>query len=150
MCRPLHHRPGHVAEAERRGCRGALQARVHAPDPLHDRLPETGCGHGAEEKFAAARGHRGPGRDARCRPGLISSCGCGSLEPSMPHVPTEIAAGNLTPARFQQEIIPGCEPVIIRGLVAEWPVVEAARGSAGRLKEYLAAFDAGKPVEVFF
>ena len=45
----------------------------------------------------------------------------------MPHVPTEMAARDLTPARFQQEIIPGCQPVVIRGLVAEWPVVKAAR-----------------------
>jgi len=68
----------------------------------------------------------------------------------MPHAPTEIAAGDLTPARFQQEIIPACRPVVIRGLVAGWPVVEAARGAAGALRDYLATFDAGKPVEVFF
>jgi hypothetical protein len=68
----------------------------------------------------------------------------------MPHAPTEIAAGDLTPARFLQEIIPGCRPVVIRGLVAEWPVVAAARGAAGALRDYLATFDAGKPVEVFF
>ena len=68
----------------------------------------------------------------------------------MPHAPTEIAAGDLTPVRFQQEIIPACRPVVIRGLVAGWPVVEAARGAAGALRDYLAPFDAGKPVEVFF
>jgi hypothetical protein len=67
----------------------------------------------------------------------------------MPHAPSEIAGGDLHPERFQQEIVQGCRPVVIRGLVADWPVVEAARGSPRALKDYLAAFDVGGRVEVF-
>jgi hypothetical protein len=68
----------------------------------------------------------------------------------MPHALNELAAGDLSPARFQQQIIPGCVPVIIRGLVADWPVVQASSRSARSLRDYLAGLDAGKPVEVFF
>jgi Cupin-like domain len=39
--------------------------------------------------------------------------------------------------------------VVIRGLVADWPVVKAARESPRALENYLAAFDAGGRVEVF-
>jgi hypothetical protein len=67
----------------------------------------------------------------------------------MPHAPTEIAGQGLEPARFQQEIVQACRPVVIRGLVADWPVVKAARGSPRALRDYLAVFDAGVRVEVF-
>ena len=67
----------------------------------------------------------------------------------MSHAPTEIAGSDLQPARFQQEIVRESRPVVIRGLVADWPVVKAARGSPRALRDYLAAFDAGGHVEVF-
>lgn len=63
--------------------------------------------------------------------------------------PKEIAGRDLTPKRFQREVVDGCRPVAIRGLVAEWPVVQAAGGSPGRLKDYLAAFDVGARVEAY-
>ena len=63
--------------------------------------------------------------------------------------PKEIAGRDLTPKRFQREVVEGCQPVVLRGLVAEWPVVQAARGSAARLKDYLAAFDVGGRVEAY-
>ncbi len=62
----------------------------------------------------------------------------------------EIAGRDLTPRRFQDEVVAGCRPVVIRGLVADWPVVQAAGGSAARLKDYLAAFDVGGRVEAYF
>ena len=64
--------------------------------------------------------------------------------------PKEIAGRDLTLKRFQREVAEGCQPVVLRGLVAEWPVVQAARGSAARLKDYLAAFDVGGRVEAYF
>ena len=67
----------------------------------------------------------------------------------MSHAPTEIAGSDLEPARFQQQIVRESRPVVIRGLVADWPVVKAARGSPRALRDYLAAFDAGGHVEVF-
>jgi hypothetical protein len=67
----------------------------------------------------------------------------------MPHSPTEIAGRDLCAALFQQQVVQACRPVVIRGLVADWPVVKAARGSPRTLQNYLAAFDAGGRVEVF-
>jgi len=64
--------------------------------------------------------------------------------------PKEIAGRDLAPTRFQREVIEGCRPVIIRGLVADWPVVQAVRSSPARLKDYLAAFDVGIRVEAYF
>jgi hypothetical protein len=66
----------------------------------------------------------------------------------MPRSPTEIAGRDLKPASFQ-EILEGCRPVVLRGLVAEWPVVKAARTSPRDLRDYLATFDAGGQVDVF-
>ena len=52
----------------------------------------------------------------------------------------------VTRARFEDEILPRNEPAILRGLVADWPVVVRSRQSALALAEYLAAFDNGTPV----
>ena len=61
----------------------------------------------------------------------------------------EIAGRDLSPQRFQREVVEGCQPVIIRGLVAQWPVAQAAADSPRRLKDYLAAFDVGARVEAY-
>jgi hypothetical protein len=66
----------------------------------------------------------------------------------MSHSITEIAGRDLDAALFQQQVVQACRPVVIRGLVADWPVVKAARGLRA-LRDYLAAFDAGGRVEVF-
>ncbi|MGH8288852.1 MAG: cupin-like domain-containing protein [Steroidobacteraceae bacterium] len=63
--------------------------------------------------------------------------------------PEEIAGRDLSQERFQREVLAGCRPVIIRGLIAEWPVVEASSHSPARLKDYLAAFDIGGRVEAY-
>ncbi|HEY1892734.1 MAG TPA: cupin-like domain-containing protein [Steroidobacteraceae bacterium] len=63
--------------------------------------------------------------------------------------PKEIAGRDLTAAHFRSEVVGGCQPVVIRGLVADWPVVQAACGSPARLKDYLAAFDVGGRVEAY-
>ena len=68
----------------------------------------------------------------------------------MTRAPKEIAGRELTPQRFQREVVASCRPVVLRGLVAEWPVVQAGRGSAARLRDYLAAFDVGGKVEAYF
>ena len=54
------------------------------------------------------------------------------------------------PQQFQHEVVEACRPVVIRGLVAEWPAVQAARRSPRSLKQYLRAFDAGIRAEAFF
>jgi Cupin-like domain len=63
--------------------------------------------------------------------------------------PKEIAGRDLALERFQREVVEDCQPVVIRGLVADWPVVQAAGGSPERLKDYLAAFDVGGRVEAY-
>lgn len=63
--------------------------------------------------------------------------------------PQEIAGRDFPRERFQREIVAGCRPVVLRGLVADWPVVSAARESPARLKDYLAAFDIGSRVEAY-
>jgi hypothetical protein len=67
----------------------------------------------------------------------------------MSHSITEIAGRDLDAALFQQQVVQVCRPVVIRGLVAGWPVVKAARESPRALQNYLGAFDAGERVEVF-
>lgn len=61
----------------------------------------------------------------------------------------EIAGRDLQPERFQREVVAGCQPMVLRALVADWPVVRAAQGSPGRLKDYLSAFDVGGRVEAY-
>jgi cupin-like protein len=39
------------------------------------------------------------------------------------------------------------EPAVLRGLVSEWPVIDAGRKSAADLLEYLRALDSGAPVD---
>ena len=61
----------------------------------------------------------------------------------------EIAGRDLHAERFQREVVAGCQPVVLRGLIADWPVVRAGQESPGRLKDYLSAFDVGCRVEAF-
>ncbi|HTC51748.1 MAG TPA: cupin-like domain-containing protein [Steroidobacteraceae bacterium] len=68
----------------------------------------------------------------------------------MSRAPTETAGRELSQQRFAAEVVAGCQPVILRGLINDWPVVRAAQGSPRALMSYLSAFDAGVRVEVFF
>jgi Cupin-like domain len=68
----------------------------------------------------------------------------------MSRAPTEIVATDCTRERFLHQIVAGCQPVVLRGLVADWPAVRAAQESPRALMSYLSAFDAGAQIEVFF
>jgi hypothetical protein len=68
----------------------------------------------------------------------------------MSGAPTEISGRDLTRERFLSEVAAGCRPVVVRGLVDGWPAVRAAQESPRALVSYLAAFDAGAQIEVFF
>lgn len=48
--------------------------------------------------------------------------------------------------QFHVEIVPAGRPVVLRGIVAHWPAVAAARRSNAALGEYLARFDRGRPL----
>jgi hypothetical protein len=51
----------------------------------------------------------------------------------MSHSPTEIAGRDLSGSEPFQQVVAGCRPVVIRGLVDDWPVVRAARDQHGLL-----------------
>jgi hypothetical protein len=68
----------------------------------------------------------------------------------MSRAPTEIAGPDFTRERFLREVVEGCRPVVLRALMADWPAVRAAQESPRALVSYLAAFDAGARIEVFF
>ena len=53
-------------------------------------------------------------------------------------------------ARFEAEIVPAGRPAVLRGLVADWPVVAAARESAQTLADYLIARASDTPAEAWF
>jgi hypothetical protein len=63
----------------------------------------------------------------------------------------EIAdAQNWSAERFRHEIAEECRPVVLRGLVADWPLVKAGLSSPGALKDYVLGFDKGRGMEAFF
>jgi hypothetical protein len=49
--------------------------------------------------------------------------------------------------RIRREVFTGAEPVVLRGLVSDWPAVAAGRTSAAALLEYLRSFDSGALVD---
>ena len=51
--------------------------------------------------------------------------------------------------RFRREIEPRYEPAVLRGLVTDWPAVQAGSGSSGATREYIAKFDRGAPAQAY-
>lgn len=56
-------------------------------------------------------------------------------------------AENVSVAQFREDIFPGNEPVLLKGLVADWPAVIEGRKSHEAMVRYISGFDQGKPVE---
>jgi hypothetical protein len=54
----------------------------------------------------------------------------------------------VTRAVFRDQIMPAGQPAVLKGLVADWPAVKAARASDEAMADYLLGFDAGKPVTI--
>ncbi len=52
----------------------------------------------------------------------------------------------VTAERFWTGILPAAKPVVLRGAVSDWPVVQAGRESPAALAAYLKRFDQGRPV----
>ncbi|HEX2099716.1 MAG TPA: cupin-like domain-containing protein [Candidatus Synoicihabitans sp.] len=68
----------------------------------------------------------------------------------MPTTPKEIAAADLTdPEAFVREVAEPCRPVVMRGLVSSWPVVQAGGRSPAEFKDYVSRFGGAGEVEVF-
>ncbi len=49
--------------------------------------------------------------------------------------------------RIRREVLGGAEPVVLRGLVSDWPIIAAGRTSAAALLAYLRGLDSGAPVD---
>ncbi|MFG6413003.1 cupin-like domain-containing protein [Roseateles sp. DC23W] len=53
----------------------------------------------------------------------------------------------ITRERFEREVVPGYEPVVLRGVVAAWPLVAQAHAGLATCLQYLVGFDGGRPVD---
>jgi hypothetical protein len=53
-------------------------------------------------------------------------------------------------ATFRNEILPQNEPAVLKGLVKDWPAVQAGLNSNRTLCDYIKQFDCGLPVETLF
>ncbi|RPF70925.1 cupin-like domain-containing protein [Aurantiacibacter spongiae] len=59
--------------------------------------------------------------------------------------------GEISPpdlATFEAEIRPHYRPVVLRGIAADWPIVQAGRESADAALAYLERLDSGAPTEI--
>jgi hypothetical protein len=56
----------------------------------------------------------------------------------------------LDPQALPDEILCATEPVVLKGLVAHWPLVQAAQQSGEAAAQYVRSFYQGAPVEAFF
>jgi hypothetical protein len=54
---------------------------------------------------------------------------------------------NVTPEMFAQEILLRERPVILKGLVRDWPIVQRAAHSAEAVADYIVSCDIGKPAQ---
>jgi len=55
---------------------------------------------------------------------------------------------DMTRERFEAEVLPRGKPVVMRGLVADWPLSRAGRASSETAAAYLRRFDPGTPRRV--
>ncbi|HEX3913309.1 MAG TPA: cupin-like domain-containing protein [Steroidobacteraceae bacterium] len=69
----------------------------------------------------------------------------------MSGTPRTIAAADLnSPQAFLRDVVDPCRPVVLRGLVKDWPVVAAGRRSPAAVRDHLLPLDAGGQVEALF
>jgi hypothetical protein len=50
------------------------------------------------------------------------------------------------PARLPKEVILSTQPLVMRGLVSDWPMVSVAAKSSDHVLDYLGQFDSGRPL----
>jgi hypothetical protein len=65
------------------------------------------------------------------------------------HVEERPGSACTSPEYFLREVVEPCRPLILRGLVQQWPVVRAGKLSPQALRDYLSSFAGGGEVEVF-
>ena len=54
----------------------------------------------------------------------------------------------VTAAQFTREILPAGQPAVLRGLVDQWPAVQAGRASPAAMVDYLRGFSTSANVNV--
>ena len=54
----------------------------------------------------------------------------------------------VTPGQFAVAVEPAYRPVVLRGLVRDWPAVQAGRGGPAAMAAYIRRFDGGRPAGV--
>ena len=69
------------------------------------------------------------------------------MKPALPPVPEYHGVDR---ARFEREIVPRGRPAVLRGMLAEWPIVVAARAGDEALAEYLRERATGEGGEAWF
>ena len=67
-----------------------------------------------------------------------------------PGTPAIRAVSGVTRERFEREIVPAGRPVVLKGLVGDWPIVAAARRSDTAVAEYLKQHRSDAPVQAWF
>ena len=69
----------------------------------------------------------------------------------MPESPRTIDALDLEgPGQFFRDVVEPCLPVVLRGLVKDWPIVKAGHLSPWAVRDHLMPLDAGGEIEAFF
>ncbi len=64
--------------------------------------------------------------------------------------PAVEALSGVTRERFEGEIVPAARPVVLKGLVSDWPIVGAGRRSEQALGDYLKQQRPAEPVQAWF
>jgi hypothetical protein len=54
------------------------------------------------------------------------------------------------PEQFLRDVVEPCQPVVLRGLVRDWPIVEAGRLSPPAVRDHLLPLATGGQIEAFF
>jgi len=54
------------------------------------------------------------------------------------------------PEQFLRDVVEPCRPVVLRGLVKDWPIVAAGRHSPSAVRDHLKPLDVGGDIEAFF
>lgn len=68
------------------------------------------------------------------------------FETDLPSLPV---VENMTRQKFDEEIRPAGKPVILRGLVKDWPAVQSGQTSPGNIGDYLKQLDNQRPAMTF-
>lgn len=72
------------------------------------------------------------------------------LDPMTPPIPKPLPERlDVDAAAFREAVLPAYRPVVLRGLVRDWPAVSAGATSPAALAAYLKALDGGAMVETF-